>query len=83
MSWAEDEGYDGYWPKFSTTTGSFRDVKWETKTGERIALKDMKDSHLFNVLKFAYDTEMRDCVLKEMTYRLFEERVKNGKEKHI
>ena len=83
MSFAEDNGDDGYWPKFSTTTGSFRDVLWETKTGKPIKLKDMEDSHLFNVLPFCYQAEMRDCVLKEMTYRLFEERVKNGKEKHI
>ena len=59
---------------------SFRNWKWQTKKGECISLKDMDDSHLLNSAKLCRDSEILDCLLKEMTYRLFEERVKKLRE---
>lgn len=56
----------------------FRDWRWQTKEGKFISLKDMDDSHLLNATKLCRDEEMLNGMLKEMTYRLFEEKVKNG-----
>jgi hypothetical protein len=41
----------------------------------------MDDSHLLNASKLCRDGEMIDGMLKEMTFRLFEERVKKASEK--
>ena len=60
---------------------SFRNWRWQTKKGEFISLKDMDDSHLLNASKLCRDGEMIDGMLKEMTFRLFEEYVKKASEK--
>jgi len=56
---------------------SFRNWRWQTKKREFISIKDMDDSHLLNALKLCRDSEMQDAMLKEMTFRLFEERARN------
>jgi len=78
MSWADENVYDPPQSDWCERL-SFRNWKWQTKTGEFIGIKDMSDSHLLNAAKLCRDREMLDGMLKEMTYRLFEEKVKNNK----
>jgi len=80
MSWADENVYE---PTQSDRAQSleFRGYRWQTKKREFISIKDMDDSHLLNALKLCRDKEMQDAMLKEMTFRLFEERVKKASEK--
>jgi hypothetical protein len=75
MSWADENVYDP--PDWVESLG-FRNYIWKTKKGEFISIKDMDDSHLLNAFRLCRDVGMQEGMLKEMTYRLFEEKVKNG-----
>ena len=80
MSWADENVYDppqSDWVELL----EFRGYRWQTKKREFISIKDMDDSHLLNALKLCRDSEMQDAMLKEMTFRLFEERVKKASER--
>ena len=80
MSWADENVYE---PTQSDRTQSleFREYTWQTKKREFISIKNMDDSHLLNALKLCRDSVMQDAMLKEMAFRLFEERVKKVREK--
>lgn len=77
MSWAEENGYDAYdGEKYIADPLAFRDAIWITKNGEKYRIKDMTDSHLFNAYNKTIMADMHRAIMKEMTYRLFEERIK-------
>ena len=77
MSYAEDNGYDGYdldeadWSKSSVK--ELRENLWQTKEGKKIMVKDLDNNHLFN----AYMKTGNETLFKEMVIRLFEKE-KNG-----
>lgn len=75
MSWFDDNAFDGYWPRESTDPTGFRNYEWQSKSGG-IELRDMTDSHLFNAYNMCVEEEVQELMMKEMTYRLFEERAK-------
>ena len=75
MSWFDDNAFDGYWPNDPTDPTWFRNHEWQSKNGG-IELRDMDDSHLFNAYNMCVEEEVQELMMKEMTYRLFEERVK-------
>jgi hypothetical protein len=79
MSWADENVYE---PTQSDRAQSleFREYTWQTKKREFISIKNMDDLHLLNALKLCRDSVMQDAMLKEMTFRLFEERVKKMRE---
>lgn len=77
MSWAEDNLYDGYWPEIGTDPLAFRKYEWTQKNGEPIRLKQMTDRHLYHAYCKCTDEEVRELMMKEMTFRMFEVRVKN------
>ena len=65
MSWAEDEGIDGYWgddfdqsPQFEYETGI-----WATAEGKRLKISEMEVSHLKNVI--AWLKRAKDKVMEE------------------
>jgi hypothetical protein len=76
MSWIEDNAFDGYWPSERTAPLEFREYEWMQKDGKRIRLYMMTDSHLFNAYNKCGDEELQELLMKEMTYRLFEKRIK-------
>ena len=80
MSWADENVYEPTKSDWAQLL-EFRGYRWQTKKREFISIKDMDDSHLLNALKLCRDSEMQDAMLKEMTFRLFEERVKKASEK--
>ena len=77
MSWAEDTGYDAYAPETGQDPLWFRQAVWVTKDGTAIALRRMEDRHLFNAYNKCMDEQWQDAMMREMTYRLFNERVRN------
>ena len=72
MSYAEDNGYDGYdlgeadWSK--ATVKELRETLWITKESKKIMIKDLDNNHLFN----AYMKTGNKTLFKEMVIRLFE-----------
>lgn len=48
MSWAEDEGYDAYWPD-DQDDDDFE--VWHMKDGKSIAVSDMEISHMKNCIR--------------------------------
>ena len=76
MSWFDDNAFDGYWPEVGTEPLAFRKFRWTTKDGESIPLKQMSSRHLYHAFCKCQDEEVRDLMMKEMTFRLFEARIK-------
>jgi hypothetical protein len=68
MSWAEDEGYDGY------DVEDFWDREpgwWRTRDGRQILISEMDDKHLLN----AYKRTGTEELFQEMVLRLFLDKV--------
>jgi hypothetical protein len=65
MSWAEDEGYDGY------DHDDLEPGWWRTRDGKRIKISEMGDKHLLNAYKLTTNEEL----FEEMVLRLFLDRV--------
>ena len=76
MSWFDDNAFDGYWPDEMTEPLGFRQFNWMQKNGEFIRLKQMTDKHLYHAYCKCGDIEIRELMMREMTFRLFEKRVK-------
>ena len=78
MSYAEDNGYDGYdlgeadFPYPSVK--ELRETLWQTKEGKKIMVKHLDNNHLFN----AYMKSGDETLFKEMVIRLFEMEKNNG-----
>lgn len=42
------------------------ELKWRTKEGTYVAIKDMSDSHLMNTIKMLLRKEKQKCVMSEV-----------------
>jgi len=65
------DGYDEYdngWVNHAEV----REIDWVTKSGARVMIKDMADSHLLNAYKMSGDADL----FAEMVVRLFEAALK-------
>ena len=65
------DGYDEYdngWVNHA----EIREIDWVTKSGARVMIKDMADSHLLNAYKMSGDADL----FAEMVVRLFEAKLK-------
>ena len=78
MSWFDDNAFDGYWPVERTMPLEFREYKWMQKDGQYIKLRHMTDRHLYHAFYKCGEEDVQDMMMKEMTFRLFEQRCKNG-----
>ena len=77
-TWFDDNAFDGYWPTERTMPLEFREYKWMQKDGQYIRLRHMTDRHLYHAFYKCGEEDVQDMMMKEMTFRLFEQRCKNG-----